>query len=59
MTDTIEMLYHNWVGNPNPLLWPEYLREDMVKGQGIYSFYRGLCLGLQLGADAFRPESEL
>ena len=28
--------------------WPEYLREDPVRGYGLYCFYQGIALGLQL-----------
>ena len=47
--DIIDELYRAWVPAPAPRLWPEYLREDPIRGYGMFCFYRGLALGLQLG----------
>ena len=46
-----EELYDSFVPPPNPAFWPDYLRHDPVKAHGLWSFYQGLRLGLQL-ADA-------
>ena len=47
----IEMLYHHFVTTPNPDFWPEYFQSDPVRGHGLWSFYQGIRLGIQL-ADA-------
>ena len=46
--DVIDLLYHAWIPAPDPGQWPEYLREDPVRGYGLYCFYQGIALGLQL-----------
>ena len=46
--DVIDLLYHAWIPDPDPGQWPEYLREDPVRGYGLYCFYQGIALGLQL-----------
>ena len=46
----IEELYRGLVPGPNPAFWPEYLRENPVEDHGLWSFYHGLQLGLQLAA---------
>lgn len=55
--EVVELLYHAWVGSPDPERWPEYVREDPVLGQGLYSFYQGLRLGIQLFAACQIPNS--
>lgn len=47
----VEELYGQWVGEPNPKFWPEYLQDNPMRGYSLYSFYRGLRLGMQI-ADA-------
>lgn len=47
----VEEIYHYFVTEPNPMFWPEYLRQDPVKGHGLWAFYQGLKLGIRL-ADA-------
>ena len=44
----VELLYHYWVAPAAPNMWPEHLQNNPVLGHGLYSFYRGLCLGIQL-----------
>lgn len=44
----IEILYGHFVTEPNPEFWPDYLKKDMVKGHGLWSFYQGVRLGIQL-----------
>lgn len=44
----VEQLYRCFVTEPDPRFWPEYLRDLPVKGHGLWSFYQGLCLGIQL-----------
>ena len=46
--DIIDLLYHAWIPSPDPRQWPEYLRQDPVRGYGLYCFYQGIALGLQL-----------
>ena len=53
MSYIIELLYHYWVGGPEPRHWPEHLKQNPVEGHGQYAFQAGLLLGLQLGAEAF------
>ena len=52
----IEMLYYQWVGSPQPNRWPEELRSRPTDGHGIFSFYQGLKLGLQLAASCHEWE---
>lgn len=47
----IDSLYRYFVTRPNPKFWPDYFKEDPIQGHGLWSFYQGLRLGLQL-ADA-------
>lgn len=44
----VEELYHAAVTEPDPHFWPDYLKDSPVQGHGLWSFYRGLRLGLQL-----------
>lgn len=44
----VEQLYRSFVMQPNPDFWPDYLRDRPVQGHGLWSFYQGLRLGLQL-----------
>lgn len=44
----VEQLYHYFVTAPNPEFWPEYVRDDPVKGHGLWAFYQGLQVGVQL-----------
>ena len=53
--EVVDELYGHFVVPPNPAFWPEYIAHDPVKAHGLYSFYQGLLLGLQL-ADACREE---
>ena len=46
----VEELYHAFVGEPTPRLWPEYLRDAPVQGHGMWAFYQGLEVGLRLAA---------
>lgn len=47
----VETLYRFLVTEPDPSLWPECLLKNPVKGHGLWSFYQGLRLGIQI-ADA-------
>ena len=51
ITLVIDELYRYQVTEPNPEFWPDYLKSCPIQGHGLYSFYQGLKLGLQL-ADA-------
>ena len=44
----VEELYRYFVTDPNPDFWPNYFRGDPVKGHGLWAFYQGLQLGMQL-----------
>lgn len=44
----VEELYRCFVTEPNPEFWPDRLQEDPIKGHGLWSFYQGLRLGVQL-----------
>lgn len=46
----IEVLYNALVGEPQPFLWPDYLRKAPIRGHGLWSFYQGLQVGIQLAA---------
>ena len=46
----IEVLYRYFVTEPNPEFWPDYFRNDPVKGHSLWAFYQGLQLGMQLSA---------
>lgn len=46
----ISELYRYFSVDPNPKFWPDYLQDNPVKGHGLYSFYLGLRLGLQIAA---------
>lgn len=49
----IEQLYLAIVTEPNPNFWPDYLKDVPIKGHGLWSFYRGLQVGLQLANACF------
>ena len=44
----VQDLYTNYVTEPNPKFWPEYMRDDPVRGHALWAFYQGLRLGTQL-----------
>ena len=44
----VEALYKYFVTQPDPRFWPDYLKKDPIQGHGLWSFYQGLCLGVQL-----------
>lgn len=46
----VELLYRGMVPGPDPRFWPDEMKNDPVTGHGLWSFYRGLTMGLQLGA---------
>lgn len=51
--EMVEFLYRGMVTGPDPRLWPEHLRDDPVRAHGLWCFYSGLRMGLQLGAACF------
>ena len=53
--EVVELLYHAWVPAPAPHQWPEELERDPVRGSGLFCFYQGLSLALQL-REACRPD---
>lgn len=46
--EVIEQLYYNWVTIPDPEKWSEHISTNPILAQGLYSFYQGLCLGMNL-----------
>jgi hypothetical protein len=44
----IDELYRYFVTEPDPQCWPEYVRNNPTLAHGLWSFYQGLCLGMQL-----------
>ena len=46
--EIMEELFLAWVPAPDPHQWSEYLREDPVRGYGLFCFSQGLALGLRL-----------
>ena len=44
----VEALYRYFVTAPEPIFWPDYLKKDAVQGHGLWSFYQGLRLGIQI-----------
>ncbi len=47
----VEVLYRYFVTQPDPAFWPDRFKKDPIQGHGLWSFYQGLRLGVQL-ADA-------
>ena len=46
----VEDLYLDLVPDTNPEFWPDYLKNNPARGHGLWSFYQGLQIGLQLGS---------
>ena len=46
--EVVEQLYYDWVTIPAPEDWAEYIGKNPVLAQGLYSFYQGLSLGINL-----------
>lgn len=46
----IEDLYPYVVHIPDSEQWPEHLQGNPQKAHGVYGFYQGLRLGLQIAA---------
>ena len=44
----VEALYQSFVTEPDPRFWPDYLQSEPVRGHGLWAFYQGLRLGLQI-----------
>ena len=44
----VELLYRYFVNEPDPGFWPDYLRNDPIRGHGLWAFYQGLRLGIQV-----------
>lgn len=51
----IEELYNALVGEPQPFLWPERLRNVPLRGHGMWAFLRGLQIGMQLTLAGTEP----
>lgn len=48
--EVVEQMHTFFVMPPDPERWPDYLRDDPMKGYSLYSFYQGVRLGLQIAA---------
>ena len=46
--EVVEQLYYNWVTIPDPDKWSNRIGQNSILAQGLYSFYQGLYLGMQL-----------
>lgn len=46
----VEELYRYFVSQPDPRFWPDYFKKEPVQGHGLWAFYQGLQLGMQLTA---------
>ncbi len=46
----VETLYRYFVTEPNPDFWPDHMKKNPIRGHGLWSFYQGLSLGLQVAA---------
>ena len=46
--EVVEQLYYDWVTIPAPEDWAEYIGKNPVLAQGLYSFYQGHTLGINL-----------
>ena len=46
----VKLLYFGSVTGPDPRLWPDEMKDDPVAAHGLWSFYSGLRMGLQLGS---------
>lgn len=44
----VQSLYPYFVTEPNPEFWPDHLKKNPVQGHGLWAFYQGLRLGVQL-----------
>lgn len=44
----VEVLYRYFVTQPDPGFWPDHFKNDPVQGHGLWAFYQGLRLGVQL-----------
>lgn len=56
--EVIEQLYYNWVTVPKPEEWPDYIYGNALLAQGLYSFYGGLRLGMDI-SDARHAQEPL
>ena len=46
--EVMELLYHYRVSEPDAQRWPDHLKKDPVPGHGLYAFYQGFRLAMQL-----------
>lgn len=44
----VDTLYRCFVTEPNPQFWPDYLKSEPIMAHGLWAFYQGLRLGLQI-----------
>ena len=46
----VEALYRYFVTAPDPHFWPDHMKKNPIQGHGLWSFYQGLRLGMQVSA---------
>ena len=44
----VDVLSRYFATQPDPYFWPDRLKKDPIQGHGLWSFYQGLRLGVQL-----------
>lgn len=44
----VDTLYRYFVTEPNPQFWPDHLKSEPIMAHGLWAFYQGLRLGLQI-----------
>ena len=50
----VDILYQYLSSPPDPRFWPDHLQDNPVNAHGLYSFYQGLQLGLQLACSCLK-----
>lgn len=52
----VDELYRYFVTPPDPRFWPDHVRDDPVTAHGLWSFYQGLRLGIQVSSACLDTE---
>ena len=47
--EIVELIYRAIVPDPDPVFWPEHLKNNPNLAHSMWTFYKGLQMGLQLG----------
>ena len=50
----VELIYRSMIPGPNPDFWPDYLKSDPMTAHSMWTFYRGLQMGIQLTLNCLR-----